>query len=150
MDIPQYNLPRTSRTFEHAIRTHCIFVAPDVTPADLMNPLLWEHMAERFEVGMEIIVKPLDHSYRFHGEVVAVDSAGHWAALRQISLAEGVPFKADTPDNSGYSYNKDPVMGYRVLRGNVVVARDLPDEAAAISEMERLKGVGKTVRARAA
>lgn len=143
MEIPQYKLPKFSRSFEHSIRTHCFTIEADIRPADLLNPLLWVHMADRFKLGEEVIVKPTDFSYRFHGEVVAIDTAGHWAALRQISLSEGLPFTADTVDESGYSYNRDPVMGYRVLRGKDVVANKLPNEAAAIAEMERLKATDR-------
>lgn len=139
MDIPQYKLPKFGRTFEEVVRTHCFIVDPEITPADLLNPMLWEHMAERFKLGEEVVVKASDFSYRFHGEIVAIDLAGHWAALRQISLAEGLPFVADVPDKSGFSHNHDPVMGWRVMNGKDVVASKLPNEAAAIARKEELK-----------
>lgn len=156
MDIPLYKLPKRSTVQQFAITVHHVDVDPGITPADVLDPLFWQHMIAprdvsgntgRLSLGDEVVVRPTDFSFRLHAEVVAIDPAGHWAALRQISLVEGLPFAIDRTDESGYSYHRDPVQGYRVLLGNDLVASNLPDEAAAISAIEKHKAVNKPKRA---
>lgn len=139
MDIPLNKLPRRSTAQQFAIMVHYVDVPMGITPDEALEPTFWQHMTDRVSLGDEIVVRPEDFSYRLHAEIVAKDTAGHWLALRKIALTEGLPFKVDAPDEFGYSYNKDPVMGYRVLRGKEVLASRLPDEKSAIAKMEELK-----------
>lgn len=144
MDIPNHKLPRGGRPQHERIVVYYVDVDPDVTQDEIMDPLFWQHMSNRLSLGDEVVVRPADYSFRLHAEVVAKDPLGHWIAMRKISYTEGMPFKADAVDRSEYSYGRDPVEGpWRVLHRGVTVASKLPDEAAAISTMEKLRAASR-------
>lgn len=139
MDILNPHLPTQSLTKQYAISTHVVDVEPSVTPTDALNPNFWPHLVAKFRLGHEVIVRPYDFTWRLHAEVVAIDPAGHWAMLRTISLVEGMPVSIGSKDESGFRIDHDPVQGWRILNGRDLIARDLPNEAAARAKLAEIK-----------
>lgn len=108
---------------------------PKTTLDDVLNPEYWSNISERLKVGDLIEVRAADFSFDTVLRVVAKDPQGHWAQVTQRGKlpATGV-LSGGATDASGLRHEKDPVKGWRVMRGKEELAVHLPDEAAAIAK----------------
>jgi hypothetical protein len=124
--------------FTRSLREHKL--PPGVTFEQALHPEYWEHMADRLKIGDLIEVSNGDYSVDVVLRVVAVDPYGHWAQV--VERGKAIPgttlLASGSTDASGLTVHRDPVKGWRVMRGREELATHLPDEAAAIAKRDQI------------
>jgi hypothetical protein len=135
MNIPNHLLPVSLRRAEHERGEYFHRPAPGVTLEQVLDPNYWENLAERLQLDDRIEVVAPDRSYDIDLRVVAIDPHRHWAAVQVRGGVErpAAPARIAGPaaDAQGFVIDRDPVQGWRILNGRDLIAKDLPDEAAA-------------------
>lgn len=147
MDIASHLLPKHSVRKEYEIASHYVRVNAGVTPDDVLDPSFWQHLAGKFRVEDEVTVRALDGSFRLVADVVAIDPEGHWVKLRPLQFVEGGAIVTGAKDD--YRIDRDPVQGWRILRGRDLIEKDLPDQAAAEKALAQIKADKRPVKAAA-
>lgn len=150
MDIPFSLLPARLALATGFAYTPWFYRAPaGVTPEHLVNPNFWVHLTARLKVNDRI--EAVGDDFDIEMRVVGVDPLGHYAVMRvlrcwpegllpignTVSGADGPTIVTTDPD--GYRWERDPVQGWRVLRGRDLLASGLPNEAEAIAKVAELK-----------
>lgn len=137
MDIPSNLLPTRLDTADYQRVVYFHRPALGVTAEMVVHPDYWLHLAARLKLDDKIEVVSADGSIDMDLRVVAIDPRGLYAQMRVLRFTgEGAPVVAPAPvvaisDNHGYMIEEDRVQGWRVLRGDDLIAKNLPDKAAA-------------------
>lgn len=155
MDIPNYLLPTRASLRNRAggqSYHERIWHAPaGVTPAHVMNPDLWVHVAEGMppDSRIEIVGDDFDMELR----VVGVDPRGKYLIVRCLRFCDGkgvaVPGMTDQgqapipQDSDGYAIEEDGMHRWRIFRHNDLIAKDLPSKAAALSKLAELRSANR-------
>lgn len=151
MDLPSHLLPSRLPRAAHERGDYLHRAAAGVTLDMVLNPNYWAHLAERLRIGDRIEALADDGSFDVDLRVVAIDPRGHWALVRtrpSVSAAmPAAPFAGPAPDADGYTIDRDPVQGWRILRGRDLIAKDFADEAAAREALAGVKGTPKRGKA---
>ena len=142
VEIPGNLLPtrlQTATGFAHG--EYFVVALPGTTIEQVANPDFWLHVASRLRPFDRIEVVAADGSFDMDLRVTATDPRGHYAEVRVLrvwpenglSAAGNVPpLRAmASPDNDGFVIEEDRVHGWRVLRSGDLIAKNLPDKAAA-------------------
>lgn len=146
MSVMSHLRPKQLAHAEFAPGGHRVHELPfGVTLEDVLDPEYWAHLAAYLKVGTLIDVH--DAAYRIDTtlRVVAVDPRGHWAqvVVRGSQAHSPPPAETGASDADGFVTQKDPVQGWRIMRGNDLLAKGLPDEEAVRAKLAQLKA-GKT------
>jgi hypothetical protein len=153
MNIPIQLLPvRIGRTqlAEFARASYFFSAAPGVTPEHVVDPDFWVNWAGTLKINDRIEVVAADGSFDMEVRVVALDPRGLWARVRPLRIAEGKLAVATTPtglypDSEGYIIEWSDHHRWRIVRGQDVVARDFPDQAAASEALQNIKAAKRPV-----
>lgn len=119
---------------------YVVFAAPGVTVEQVVDPDFWLHVAYRLRVHDRIEIIASDGMFDMEVRVVSVDPRGHYAVVRPLRLWTADE-KSSSPqirqvgmtDSDGFIVEEDPVQGWRVLRGDTIIARRLKSQAEANS-----------------
>lgn len=143
------HLPRE----EFAISRYFCEAPPGVMAQHVVDPDFWAHLAKKLRRHDEITVVAADGSFDLALRVIDLDPRGFWARVRVLratgpagisGLAAPERPKPQWPDRDGYTVEHNAVHGWRIVnRAGDIVARDLPDEAAALAELATVKAAKK-------
>jgi hypothetical protein len=156
MDLPTQLLPkrlghRGGADYDRTV--HFLTVGPGVSPAMLVDPDFWQHLADRLKVNdrLEIVSPEFDMDLR----VVAVDPRRLWAQVRvlRFCLSEGVPIPglapdqymesavvAGAPDEAGYIVEwGGPRHLWRIVRGSDLIAKGFSKKDEAHARLAEIK-----------
>jgi hypothetical protein len=143
MNTPSHMLPMRIDRADFARSEYFLAAPPGTTVDDVIDPDFWVHVARRLKVNDRIEIVALDGSFDMEVRITSIDPRGLWAHVRPLRVAEGrfaVPEASGAyPDKDGYTVEWGGPHRWRIVRGNDVVARDFPDQAAAISALMNIK-----------
>ena len=143
MNTASHLLPMRIDRADFARSEYFLSAPPGTTVDQVVDPDFWLHVARRLKVNDRIEIVAADGSFDMEVRVTAIDPRGLWAHVRPLRVAEGqfaVPEASGAyPDKDGYTVEWGGPHRWRIVRGNDVVARDFPDQAAAISALLNIK-----------
>jgi len=154
MDLPTQLLPkrlghRGGADYDRSL--YFVVLGAGITPAMVVDPDFWQHLAARFRVNdrLEIVAPDFDMDVR----VVAIDPRGLWAQMRVLRLCDasgiGVPgaehsptssIIAGAPDQAGYIVEwGGPKHMWRIVRGSDLIDKGFPDKDAAHAKLTEIQ-----------
>ena len=163
MDIPTNLLPtRLTRGPGYQLGQYFILAERGVTPEMVVNPDYWLHLASKIHVHDVFTVVAGDGSFDMDVRIADVDPRGLYARVRVLRACDGdgnplnifspavpkAPPPVGMPSHDGYVIEPD-AKGWRVMRGNDLIAGNLPSEAAAIQARDDSRA-GKQIKRQAA
>lgn len=154
MDLESRLLPTNSVRAEYARADHYVETPQGVTPAHILDPDFWQHIAARFRVNDRIEVVAADGSFDAELRVTAIDPRKLWAQVRllRICTGEGIaagrasasgpaPVERPAADHAGYVVEPDGLGKHRIVQGSDLIAKGFPDKAAAEAALANLKAL---------
>jgi hypothetical protein len=153
VDIPNILLPsRLSLGAGYRHGEYVLTVKDGVTPAHVVDPGFWLHVAPRLKRHDRIEVIAEDGSFDMDVRVIAVDARGLYARVRVLRYCDGdgvavpgvEPAQApearplSMPDQDGYLIEPDSA-GWRIVRGPDQIEGRLSSEAAAKAKLADIK-----------
>lgn len=157
MDLPTHLIPTSlERAGNGWALSHWFYRAPAGITADhVMDPNIWQHVTNKLKPDDRIEIVARDGSLDMEVRVIAIDPEGHWAQVRPLRVWQDDPMApavqvGPVADPEGYVIQRDPVQGYRILRGRDLVAKDFATENDARAALANLKAGRKPVAPKAA
>ena len=147
MQIKNHLLPTTMRRAMHEISHWFLRATVGVTPADVMSPDYWAHLAGKMKVDDRIEVVAQDGSFDADLRVIAVDSRMLWAQVRVLRgwpealwAPLAVEEKPELLDAKDYKYEFAGPHKFRIINATGdVVETHIPTKEAAIARIAELR-----------